>query len=375
MGRTIIASGADQAVKRYSAFLTLEAIAQSYWLSKFMGVYRKGGNNKPITLITDLEKAAGDVVTYDLFMRLRGEGVEGDDILKGNEEKLVPYTDTLYIDQKRHGVDTGGKMTKKRTVHDLRAVARDRLAAWFAEQYDENFFAYLAGIRGSDTNWVNPVAWTGRASNSFSQPDADHLVYGGDATRAGDLAAEDIMDLSVVDKLVAKAKTIYPKMQPIVIDGKKHFVLLMHTFDAYNLRTNTSTGQWLDIQKAAAAKDGQKNPIFSDALGIYHDVILHEHEKVVRFDTTIYGVDAAGTGTETFAVPGSRCLFFGAQAGALAFGSPGEGLRYDWHEELEDRGNVLVVDAGAIFGVKKCIFNSKAFGVVACDVASTDPNA
>jgi len=372
--RTVIASGADLAVKRYSAFLTLEAIAQSYFLSKMMGVYRKDGNNKPITLITDLEKDAGDVVTYDLFMRLRGEGVEGDDTLKGNEEKLVPYTDTLYIDQKRHGVDTGGRMTKKRTVHDLRLVARDRLAAWFAEQYDENFFAYLSGIRGSDTNWVNPVAWTGRAGNSFNQPDTDHIVYGGDATSAGTLAAEDIMDLSVVDKLVAKAKTLYPKIQPIMVDGAKHFVLLMHTFDAYNLRTNTSTGQWLDIQKAAAAKDGQKNPIFNDALGIYHNVILHEHEKVVRFDSTIYGIDANGD-AELFAVEGSRCLFLGAQAGCLAFGSPGEGLRYDWHEEYEDRGNVLIVDAGAIWGVKKCRFNLKDFGVITLDVASTDPNA
>lgn len=370
MARTIIATGDAQAVKRYSAFLSVEAIAQSYFLSKFMGVYRKDGKNKPITLITDLEKAAGDSITYDLVMRLHGEGVEGDDTLKGNEEKLVPYTDTLKIDQKRHGVDTGGKMTKKRTVHDLRAVARERLGGWFGEYYDENIFAYLSGMRGSlDTSWVLPIAWTGRAGNSLSQPDSDHIVYGGDATGPADLAAEDIMDLSVVDKLIAHVETTDPMIQPIMVDGEVHFVFLMHPFDAYNLRTNTSTGQWLDIQKAAAAKQGQDNPIFKNALGIYNGVVLHKHRKVVRFKNAV----DTGYGDATYAVDGSRCLFMGAQAGAIAFGSPGEGLRYSWHEELEDRGNVLVVDVGAIFGIKKCTFNSKDFGVVSVDVASTDP--
>lgn len=370
MARTIIATDADQAVKRYSAFLTREAVTESYWLSKFMGKYREDGPNKPITLITDLEKAAGDSITYDLIMRLRGAGIEGDDILKGNEEKLVPYTDTLKIDQIRWGVNTGGRMTKKRTVHDLRKAGRRGLVGWFAEQYDENIQAYLSGMRGSlDTTWINDITWTGRAGNSFSQPDTDHIIYGGDATGPDSLAAEDIMDLSIVDKCVAHAATTDPMVQPIMIDGERHFILQMHEFDAYNLRTNTSTGQWLDIQKAAAAKDGQKNPIFRGALGIYNNVVLHVYRKVVRFKADV----DTGVGAATYAVNGSRCLFFGAQAGAIAWGSAGQGLRYDWHEELDDRGNVLVVDVGAIFGVKKCTFNSKDFGVIAVDVASEDP--
>jgi len=370
MARTVIATGADQTVKRYSAFLALEAVAQSYWLSKFMGKYRVDGPNKPITLITDLERDAGDSITYDLFMALLGEGIEGDNTLKGNEEKLVPYTDTLLIDQKRHGVDTGGKMTKKRTVHDLRAIARNRLAKWFGEEYDENFFAYLSGMRGSlDTTWHNPITWTGRAGNAFSQPDTDHIIYGGDATTPASLAAEDIMTLAIIDKAVAHAETTDPMIQPVVIDGEEHFVLLMHPFDAYNLRTNTSTGQWMDIQKALISKDGAKNAIFSGALGIYNNVILHKHRRVVRFDADV----DTGVAASTYAVDGSRCLFFGAQAGVIAFGSPGDGLRYTWHEELEDRGNVLIVDSGAIFGIKKCTFNSKDFGVIAIDVASTDP--
>ena len=372
MARTVIATGDAQTVKRYSAFLALEAVAQSYFLSKFMGKYRVDGPNKPITLITDLEKEAGDSITYDLFMALVGEGVEGDNTLKGNEEKLVPYTDTLKIDQKRHGVDTGGKMTKKRTVHDLEAVARNRGAKWFGEEYDENFFAYLAGMRGSlDTTWHNPISWTGRAGNSFTQPDTSHIIYGGDATTPATLAAEDIMTLAIIDRAVAKAETTDPMIQPVIVDGEPHFIMLMHPFDAYNLRTNTSTGQWMDIQKALVQKQGTQNAIFTGALGIYNDVILHKHRRVVRFDAAV----DTGVAASTFAVDGSRCLFLGAQAGVIAHGSPGEGNRYKWHTELEDRGNVLMVDFGAIYGIKETTFNSERFGMFCVDVASTDPNA
>jgi len=33
------------------------------------------------------------------------------------------------------------------------------------------------------------------------------------------------------------------------------------------------TGQWLDIQKAAAAAEGKNNPLFKGALGMYRGVI------------------------------------------------------------------------------------------------------
>jgi N4-gp56 family major capsid protein len=72
-----------------------------------------------------------------------------------------------------------------------------------------------------------------------------------------------------------------------------------------------------------------------------------------------------------------RNLFMGRQAAVMAFGSPGTGLRFDWHEETQDRGNQAVIDTGTIVGVKKTAFTidgtSRDFGVIALDSACADP--
>ena len=73
----------------------------------------------------------------------------------------------------------------------------------------------------------------------------------------------------------------------------------------------------------------------------------------------------------------ARALFLGRQAGVVAFGSPGTGLRFDWNEESEDRGNQVVITTSSIFGVKKSSFTiggtSRDFGLIAVDTAAADP--
>jgi hypothetical protein len=69
----------------------------------------------------------------------------------------------------------------------------------------------------------------------------------------------------------------------------------------------------------------------------------------------------------------------GEQAAVCAFGSPGTGLRFDWHEESRDNGNQLVISTSSIMGVKKTRFTidgtATDFGVMALDTYSKDPNA
>jgi N4-gp56 family major capsid protein len=152
-----------------------------------------------------------------------------------------------------------------------------------------------------------------------------------------------------------------------MIDGEEHYVLLMNPFQAYDLRTASGTNTWSDYQKAMATAVGNKSPIFKGGLGMINNVVLHMHKAVVRFSD--YG---AGSN-----VAAARSLFMGVQAGAIAFGSPGTGMRFDWHEEMDDRGNQLVVDSGCIWGFKKCQFaiNSVGtdFGVISVDTAAADP--
>ena len=222
---------------------------------------------------------------------------------------------------------------------------------------------YLSGARGINADFISPLSFKGRANNPLQAPDAEHMVYGGSATGKANLTANDKMSLGIVEKLVAKAETLDPMMQPITVEGERKHVLLMHTFQAFSLRTSVSQNDWLDIQKAAGVR-GDGNRVYKNALGEYADVILHKHRNVIRFND--YG--ASGN------VGAARALFLGAQAGLAAWGGASGQGRYTWNEEKDDRGNALAITAGAIFGVKKSRYDNKDFSVIAVDTACADPN-
>lgn len=260
-------------------------------------------------------------------------------------------------------------MTQKRTLHDLRKVAKSRQSEYWARLFDEQFFMYLSGARGVNADYIFPTSYTGRANNAFNAPDSDHLLYGGAASSKATVAATDKMDLTLIDKAKTRASMMgggtegKPQVQPIMVDGEEHFVVVMNPWQEYDVRTNSGTGQWLDIQKAATTAEGKANPIFRGSLGMYNNVVLHSHKAVVRFDDY-------GSGNN---VKAARALFLGEQAGVCAFGSPGTGMRFDWHEEMQDRGNQVVITTSSIFGVKKTRFNSMDFGLISLDTAAKDP--
>lgn len=337
------------AVKRWSTSLAVEAEKKMYF-RRFIG-----GEESIIHKLTDLEKKAGDKITYGLRMKLRGEGVEGDNTLENNEEALVYYDDAVLIDQLRHATRSKGKASEQRVPYNMRRTGRQALSTWWAERFDELLFVYLSGARGIDSTLTLPLAFTSFAGNALQVPDAAHIRYANGKTKAT-ITSSDIITLKEIDALVEKAETVDPMIQPVMVDGEKTWVLLMHPYQVYDLRTATNVGQWLDIQKAAGARAGS-NPIFTGALGVYNGVVLHSHRNVVRFSD--YGA--------TTDQPAARALFLGAQAGAIAWGrGSGEG-RYSWKEELFDYGNQLGIAAGSIFGTKKSRFNSADFGVIALD--------
>ena len=367
MARTIVGVGDPKAVKKWAGMLAYDTSQKSYFNSRFMA--RGAEAEVPIQILTDLESDAGEQISYDLLAELKMAPVEGEDILEGKEEGQKFYTDQIYIDQARCGVNTGGRMTRKRTLHDLREKAKRQQSSWWARLMDELLFIYLSGARGVNANFLLPTGYTGRANNGLVSPDSNHTLYGGDATAFNNLDANDKFDLRLIDKAKTKADsqgggaTDIPVLQPCKIDGEETFVCVMHTFQEDDLRSNTSTGQWLDIQKAAAGAEGRKNPIFKGSLGMYRGVILHSHRNVIRFNN-------AGAGN----VEAARALFMGSQAAVVAFGSPGTNLRFDWHEETRDNGDKVVISTSSIFGVKKVTFTTGAgaqdFGVFSLDTAA-----
>uniref|UniRef100_I2Q029 N4-gp56 family major capsid protein n=1 Tax=Desulfovibrio sp. U5L TaxID=596152 RepID=I2Q029_9BACT len=365
MAKTIIGLNDAKAVARYSAALAVDVGRESYFDQRFIG---NGENAKaPIQRLTDLENAAGEKISFDLSMQLTGQPTEGDTALEGREENLKFFTDSVYIDQARHAVSTGGRMTQKRTLHDLRATAKKRMAEYWARLFDEMIFIYLSGARGTNADYILPTGYTGFANNTVTAPDSSHLMFAAGATKAT-LTADNKLSLSDIDKAVTKAAMMgggtqgIPQIRPISFEGEETYVMVMNPQQAEDLRTNANTGQWLDIQKALTTAVGKASAIFKGGLGVYNNVVLHSHKGCIRF--TDYGSGA---------VKAARSLFMGMQAGVIAFGSPGGKFRFDWVEESFDYGNNIGIETHTIFGVKKTTFNSLDFGVIAIDSAAALP--
>lgn len=360
MARTIVGVNDPKAVKKYSGLLAMDTSNKSYWNSRMMG--RGESAEVPIQILTDLETDAGEQITYDLLAELTMAPVEGEDTLEGKEERQRFYTDSIYIDQARCGTNTGGRMTRKRTLHNLRDKARRQQSSWWARLFDELLFIYISGARGVNDSTVGlTTSYTGRANNSLVTPDSDHTLFASTdgtlanvaANRAA-LTSSHKMELHAIDRAYVRAAVQgggdsgIPVMQPCKIDGKEVYVCVMHTWQEDDLRNNTGTGQWLDIQKAAAGAVGLSSPLFKDSLGMYRNTILHSHKSVRRFSNF-------GSG----AVAGARALYMGAQAGVVAFGSPGTNLRFDWFEETRDNGDKVVISTNSIFGTKKTNFTTE----------------
>lgn len=364
--QTVIGLNAPQTVKRWATGLAVDTEKLSYFATKFIG----DDENSVIQRKVELEEDAGDRVVFDLLMRMRGAPTFGDDLIEGKEESLQFYQDELRIDQVRKGVSAGGRMTRKRTVHDLRRAAKRNGAIYMSEWLDEGYFVYLSG----DTSFTRTNAdakWTAAfAGNPITAPDADHILYGGSATSKATLTTADKMSVAFLERVAVKPKmmnAVAPdvvQMQPITYEGTKRFVVLMSPFQEYDLRTETGDISWTKIQQALSTAEGRSSPICKGGLGLINNLVLHSHASVRTFGD--YGAGAN--------VTAARALLLGAQAGMVAYGAAGKGTRLNWVEKSADAENLVNFYVGAILGMKKTTFNGKDFGTCALDTYARNPN-
>ena len=331
------------AVKIWSRKLLHEALKQT-WFSKFVG----SDSNSIVYMKNDLEKGPGDRIRCGLRMLLSGDGTQGDNTLEGTEEQLTTYSDDLYIDQLRHAVRSAGKMSEQRVPFSVREEARLGLTDWWAERLDTAFFNQLCGY--------TPQADTRYTGNQAALAPTT-TIYGGGEGSSASLSATTTHALTLrdFDKAVAIAKTRTPMIRPIRMGGDDYYVAFLHTNAVYQLRGQTSTGQWADIEKAKV-QGGKESGIFTGAIGVYNNVIFHESTRLPDMD----GYTAAASGADT---DYRRAVLCGAQAMIMGYGQDG-GSSVSWTEELFDYKNKLGVEAGMIFGMKKAVYNSVDYGVV-----------
>lgn len=342
MAQTTYSSSNNLTVKLWARKLSVEALKMTWW-SKFMG----NDTSSVIQILDNTQKSAGDSVTVGLRVQLSGNGIQGDGVLEGNEEALSTYSDQLAINQLRHAVQCGGRLSQQRVTFDIREEARLGLQDWWANRFDTSFFNQICGYTPQSN-----TALTG--NNATTDATSNNIIRANSKATDATLTSTDTFTLALIDTAVEHSGTNSPMIRPIMIKGEAKYVAFLHDYQVTDLRTNSNTGQWLDIQKAAAT-GGQvsNNPIYTGALGEYNGVVLHKANRITQ------GVTSSTAITST-----RRAVLCGAQACAIGFGRDNAPERLTWDEELFDYGNMFGVASGSIFGIKKLVFNSQDFSTM-----------
>jgi N4-gp56 family major capsid protein len=320
-------------------------------------------SNSVIQEKTEAKKGPGDRITVGLRMQLSGDGFTENEVAEGNGESLTTYADNVFVNELGHvvGVRSENTIDAQRVSFDLREEAKDGLVDWWARRISVAFFNQVCGNTAtSGTGAPSSSKYTGL--NTCTAPSTGRVLRPNSLTTDQAVQADSTatMTLSQIDRCVELAKTGgstgLPKIRPIRINGGEHYVMYLHPSQVTSVRTSTTTGQWLDIQKAAMmGGETTSNPIFTGALGMYNNVVLRESEQIP------FGVHGTSSAAQTST---RRAVFLGAQAAAIAFGQNSGENRYRWNEELYDHKRRLEVSAWAIYGLKKLVWNSQDFATI-----------
>ena len=356
----------------------------------------------PVVKITDLSRGAGDTVTMDLFNMVQGKPVMGDKRIAGKMMSLTSASMEVRINQWRGGVDSGGRMTQKRTVHDLRGIAMAALTNWANRCEDQVTLTHLAGARGSQNHadWVVPLAsdpdFGEIVVNSVLAPTYNRHFYGTDGAGLDTLDTANLIDLPTIDRIAAQMHESDVPLQPIRVPNDQYgwdnptWLLALTQRQWLYLQTRTGEKAWRTfLQNAYKRWEGNRHPLFYGDCGMWAGILVRPlfNRIAIRFAagesvTVATSADAYTETSVACAVATDRALLLGAQALAKAYGSHGQSdYHYSWYEEMVDHENAVETSMAAMGGTAKTRFKLKTgatekdtdHGVAVIDSYAPDP--
>ena len=403
-GATTIASSSALARKLFSVALFAQTQKQPGFSRALTGPAPNTGDaiNKlkaqtakdmPIVRITDLSKTAGDKVSVDVFGTIGGKPTMGDADAEGTGVALTNSSMDIMIDLATKVVDTGGKMTRQRTVHDLRSIAMANLTSYFARLDDQTSLVHLAGARGTEVNddWVVPLSSDGDFGsimvNTVTPPtyESHYLVDAGGASlvipsaaNIGAIATPDVLTLESIDNMRTMLDEMAFPLQPVKIAddpaaADEPMWVLYVSPRQYSHLLKATTNDIRSFQQNAwnRASYGSKHPLFKGEVGMWNGILVKKLNRAIRHGTgssitsVLVAAKATGTGTAT-PLPGGitagfavdRAILLGAQALGNAYGkNKGSDYHFDWLENEYDFQRKLEIGGDCMGGKAKLSFN------------------
>ncbi len=350
-------------------YLTSDPLTNKRWAKSMWAQFLQEANGArlmskeptaAIVMQDDLNKHAGDSMTYGVSQLLQAPGVIDLQTLTGNEESPITYGQSLYIHELAHAILIVGPISNQRVLFDTRKVGASRLTDWATARMDHAIYNQL----GSQTN-IALTQYTGLqaciAATRVIRQGAPPTYNVGDSATLGVPAYA--MTLTPTDVAMNQAKSLTNGIRPLKVTGRSFYMQAMHPTQASDMRTNTAIGQWLEIQKAAMMGGDLDSPIFWNALGMYRGTLYQENARIPN------AVANAGTAVANT----KRAVFFGAQAATVAWGrAQGEVNKFVFLEEVRDFARQIGIGLSSVWGLVKAQFNNNDFGVIAIDTYGSD---
>lgn len=269
--------------------------------------------NSVIQRVTKLsETERGLECVMQLILDLSSDGVVGDNELDGNEEAMVNDSQTIRIDQLRHGVKSKGEMAEQATVIRFRVQGKDKLSFWISDKLDELMFLTLSGRAYTLT--TTGATRTGsqlpslRFAADVAAASTNRIVFAGSATSEATVTTSDKMSWATCVR--ANTLAAEKRLRPIRDGGKNYFCMVIHPRQRRDLVLDPS---YMTITRSAE-KQGSDNKLFTGAIANVDGLSIHVHPKV--FNTS--GLTSGSKWGSGSTIDGAQALMLGAQAGGIA---------------------------------------------------------
>lgn len=353
---------------------------------------RQTSTGAPVVRITDLNKNRGDQVVFNIMHKLSRLPTMGDQRIAGRGEDLSQSECFVKIDQGRHQVDAGGRMSQQRTKFDLSTSARTLLGTYFNDLQDQCAVVHLAGARGDfmADDIIVPLAshrdFEQIMINDVIPPTHDRHFFGGDATSLDAVDASDVFTLGVVDNMSLYIDEMAHPLQPVRMKGDElygedpYYVLYVTPRQWNDWYTSTDGKDWNQMMvRAVNRSKGFNHPLFKGECAMWRNILVRKYSGMpIRFYTGsqvwVSNNDLAAT-TKQVEVKANidRAMLLGAQALVSAYGQVNGG-HFNLTREKTDAGNRTEITIDWMNGLKKIRFADKNgkvndHGVIAVDTA------
>jgi hypothetical protein len=380
MAEVVLATALQK--QTWSTDVTKEYVRES-GLLPYMGT----DDGSIIRVRNELVGTSGDTINFPLMLRVRGRGVRGAEVLKGNETDLGLANTKIIVDWIRQGIKVP-KSTSFRTAVDIWGLVKPGLRSWSAELIrDDVLMAFnqvivpgtldANGLPGTDSQVSYALATAGQR-NTFLTNNIDRILFGNARANAASLVWATALgnvntttgraSAAHINTLKAMARTagqtsptgsstgMTTNIRPFRSDmtaGREWFVYFVGSREFSEYQNDATIAA---ANTNARPRDVETNPLFQSGDLIWNGVIIREMPEI---DTLILAA-AGGSGADV--APGFFC---GQSAVGVAYGMRPR-IVEDLDEDYQFRPGMAIEE---LRGVAKTSFVGVQYGMVTSLVA------